>query len=656
MMGMISVGGRAWSGFGRSACAALACAAGLAWAAGAGAFQAPATPAQPPVEQPPAELRTGPVAELDGEAYRVSAFRFEYGRPVAGAPPVEDLVTAAIVELGETAEGFVAPRPGLNIVRVPITQLPDGTYYASGIRAVTTAVVREVFKRKIGGAFATPEPDIAVTTGEDLREGRTDLRIQIWVGVIGEVRTAASGDRQLDGNRINNPAHARIRERSPLQTGGLLQSTELDNYIFRLNRHPGRQVDVAVSAASSDPGAISLDYLVTESKPWRIYLQGNNTGTASTDEWRQRIGFVHNQLTGHDDILRIDFITALFDQANGVSVSYERPIFDDRLRIRPYGSWAEFTAADVGLSGESFEGENWQGGVELAGTVYQDGPLFLDVFGGAQYQNVRVTNTAVNQEGESGFFLPYVGLRLERMTEEATTFAQVQFETNISGIAGTDRNELIEMGRLDVDEDWFSVRWDVEHSFYLEPLINTRAWRGEVSDTRWQTLAHELAFSLRGLTAFNDRLIPSFQQVAGGLFTVRGYPESVVAGDSVVLGTAEYRFHLPRVLKIHEDPATTPLFGQPFRWSPTAPYGRADWDLIFRGFVDAGQSLNARKKGFERDETLIGAGVGVELQFKQNLQIRVDWGFALSEIEAIAGTEGVGSGDNRVHFLATFLY
>jgi hemolysin activation/secretion protein len=50
---------------------------------------------------------------------------------------------------------------------------------------------------------------------------------------------------------------------------------------------------------------------------------------------------------------------------------------------------------------------------------------------------------------------------------------------------------------------------------------------------------------------------------------------------------------------------------------------------------------------------LVGAGVGLEFQFLQNVNLRLDWGFALQDVR---GTESVDSGDSRVHLSATFLY
>ena len=139
--------------------------------------------------------------------------------------------------------------------------------------------------------------------------------------------------------------------------------------------------------------------------------------------------------------------------------------------------------------------------------------------------------------------------------------------------------------------------------------------------------------------------------MVGGLFTVRGYPESVVAGDSIFIGSVEYRFHYPKSRKPQDVEEQRKLFGKPFRWGPEAPYGKADWDLIFKGFLDVGEAIQTDRLSFEQNDTLVGLGVGVELQFKQNATLRLDWGFALSDIENL-----VDSGDNRVHVVFTVLY
>jgi hypothetical protein len=79
---------------------------------------------------------------------------------------------------------------------------------------------------------------------------------------------------------------------------------------------------------------VTLDYLVAENKPWTAYAELSNTGTKQTNEWRERFGFVHNQLTRSDDILRLDYATAGFDRSHAVNVDYSFPILSDRVRAR----------------------------------------------------------------------------------------------------------------------------------------------------------------------------------------------------------------------------------------------------------------------------------------------------------------------------------
>jgi hemolysin activation/secretion protein len=73
--------------------------------------------------------------------------------------------------------------------------------------------------------------------------------------------------------------------------------------------------------------------------------------------------------------------------------------------------------------------------------------------------------------------------------------------------------------------------------------------------------------------------------------------------------------------------------------------------LIFKGFLDVGKTIQKDRLSFEQNDTLVGIGVGAELQFKQNATLRVDWGFALSDVQ-----NEVDSGDNRVHVVFTVLY
>lgn len=602
-------------------------------------------------------------ADPEKPTFLVSAFVLRYAQDHPQLPAIDDLLSRQ-VRLAWRDGGYVEYTPGEEEAFVTIGDVaikPPARFSSRALLTVARAVVDEINRYGIIGVtvspsdaeFAAPE-DGDPEWGKDVRRpGRNAVTLIIRTGVVTELRTIALGERFPGPDRIDNPAHGHIKRNAPVQVyeqddpirRDLLRRDLIERYVFRLNRHPGRRVDIAVSAAQQ-PGGIALDLLVNENKPWMIYGQFSNTGTESTNEWRQRFGFIHNQLTNRDDILSLDYITASFEDSHALIGSYDFPIFEDWLRLKPYASWNDFTASDVGFANERFLGNGYTLGMEISANVYQHRELFVDLFAGTRFQYVEIDNQVVDVKGDDQFFIPNAGVRMERITDVSQTNLEFSFEFNLPGVAGTDEDTLNRLGRINPDDDWLAFQWNFGQSLYLEPLLFSD-W-GDPQSPR-ATLAHEVYVGFRGQYAFDYRLIPNFQQVIGGLYTVRGYPESVVAGDTVLVGNFEYRFHLPQALGL--DPNPSELFGRSFRWKPQQPYGRADWDLILRGFVDVGRVIQSERETFESDETLVGTGVGIEFAYRRNLSVRLDWGVALEELEG-----RVSQGSNRFHFVATLLY
>lgn len=651
-----------------AAIAALVAAAGQAHAQIQRAEPGRAERGQPEIGRPeftpPDPNRDAGTAEADDETPRitVSRLRVRYEQDHPELPSIDDLMQAEVA-LGRVAEGYVAPSPGLEIEMFPLEDIglrPKSKFTSRALEEIAKAVVRRMNELGVVGVRIVPlrtefgEPgETDPAWGRDLRRGQTQLTLLVQVARIEAVRTLAFGERIPEDQRIDSPKHDRIAELSPVQAfeeddperTDVISKQLIDDYVFRLNRHPGRRVDTAISPGQGERG-VTLDYLVSEIKPWYVYFQVSNTGTRQTEEWRERFGFVHNQLTSSDDILSLDYLTASFDKTHAVAGSYERPLWGDWLRGRIYGNWSEFRASDVGAQGQDFEGESYTAGGELAANIYQHRDWFVDAIGGVRFFGVETTNpTLTTQTAEADFLIPNVAVRLERRGETATTDARLGFEFNASDAVDTDVSNF--SGRR--NDDFTLFVWDLYQSFYLEPLIMGDRFG---DPNAGGTLAHEIAVSTRGQYAFDSRLIPNLQQVAGGLYTVRGYPESAVAGDTVALGSVEYRLHLPQALGV--DPTPGMLFGQPFRWQPSQAYGRADWDLVLKAFLDVGRAENSDRLAGEQNETLVGTGVGVDLVFKRNLTLRLDWGVALEEIR----TPGlnVKDGSSRVHFVATILF
>ena len=621
----------------------------------------------------------------DGPVFEITEFRIAYGGVDdpkhalhggdAALPKIPELLELPI-RLGRVADGLVSERPGVESTTVQLgaaSRAAATRYHASAIQSISQQILGLFHRRGLVGVFVAPHPEdilerrsegeggtVVVTLEDRRREGQKFLRIVIWVGVVTEVRTLASGKRTPTEARVNHPAHERIRLGSPVgpavegaaARSGLLRDRELKRYIYGLSRHPSRRVDLALSSAEQ-PGGVVLDYLVSETKPWFAYAQASNTGTQYTRPWRERIGFMHNQFTGRDDTLSLDYVTAGFDETHAVLMSYEAPFFaSPRTRYRVYGSWSKYTASDVGLALSTFEGETWTFGGELLATVLQFERFFVDAVGGVRWEHIEVDDGLLDTHGTAEIFVPYVGLRFERLAETASTWGHVVLEWTESGISHMPRRELEKLGRAEPARDWQIVKFEANQSLFLEPLLNPGGWK-DPGTPGSSTLAHELFFSLRGQRALGDRPIPQHQAVAGGLYTVRGYPESIVAGDSVVVCTTEYRFHVPRVFKPRA-PTKVPLLTGPFRVAPQQVYGRPDWDLVLRGFYDLGRVTQVHNQTFELDDTLQGVGVGVELRVKNHLTVRCDYAVALEDVAT--QSRKVNSGHNRIHTVVTFSF
>lgn len=624
--------------------------------AGLAAGVVPSAPAHAGGWTRAAQAAQEPVA-MNGHLVREVRINFVREHP---QHPSAEQILATTIELVETPDGLSPPTGNTKGRLFKLSELgawPNPKFSDQGLAAIAPAVFRQL---GLVGVYVVPDPgEFGVVDGKvvDKRPSGADyLTLQITTGVAAEVRSVANGDR-LDPEKdtlVNHPIHAWIRTHSPVQPEqegqerrDLLQKGAIEDYAFRLSRRQGRRVDTALSASGTGPGAATLDYMVTENKPWTIFAQLSNTGTRSTSRLREHFGFFHNDLTNHDDLLTVGYQTANFSDAHTLYASYEIPVDSDRrVKLRGYGQWYTYQASQFGFLANEFEGDGWNLGGEVIWNFYQDRDLFLDAVAGATYKNVNADNNIALISGSDNFFVPHARVRLERHRDTGNLDAELGIEFNLGDLAGTDEN-LDALGRTSADSDWVVLKGSVMRSAYLEPLFQGR--KPEPG-----SLAHEIAVGLSGQYAFGNRLIPNETQVAGGLYTVRGYPESVVSGDTAIIATAEYRYHVNRGLSPTANPGE--FLGQPFRYQPQYKYGPTDWELVLKGFVDVGRVINSDKLSFEKDQTLVGAGIGAEAQILRNFTIRADWGFALRDLTDSSGAEIENSGHNELSFVLTVLY
>ncbi|WP_428388962.1 ShlB/FhaC/HecB family hemolysin secretion/activation protein [Mucisphaera sp.] len=605
-------------------------------------------------------LQLAVATAADGPAYPVSRVEVVYEAAHPQHPGLE-VVLGAEVRLTPTPTGYVAERPDDLVDVLTLGELGGArgvSLHASAILMISRTIAESLNDVGLVGVYVAPDEAQFDLFGRDLRgEGDVSLRMVVSTSVAGSFITVAT-DQDGENRRENAEEHAWIPAGSPVrpwdgegERSDLLWVNRLEDYGFRLNRQGGRRVDVAVTAIEDDEGepGVELEYLITEAKPWRVFAQAANTGTEQTDEWRETFGFFHNQLTGRDDQLSLTYSTAGFDESHTLTGSYAAPFERGSLwGYRGTVLYSVYDASEVGLSGANFSGETISGSGEASRQIFQRRDFFVDAFGGVSLQSQETENELAATDIQELFLIPEVGLRAEARRQTESIFGQVSLGWNVPGVNGED---LDNFGRTGADDAWALVRWSGFASFYLEPLLDRAAWE-DPSTPETSTLAHEVVVRFDGQHAMGYRLIPQQQMTVGGMNTVRGYPESTIAGDTVVFGSVEYRLHTPRLLAVSSDPAQLPILGQPFRLAPPRVYGYPDWDLVFKTFLDAGATYNSETAGSDGGDSLLGTGIGVELSVKQTLQVRVDWGIGLKDVDSA----GYSAGSNRFHIQAGVVY
>ena len=604
----------------------------------------------------------------------IEHFEFRYGLQHPALPSLEELNRLGVRLTKEGTVWHPAPANAGEVVK--LGSIPEGSRFdGDALREIAQEVVRWYNVRGLFGvwvSFLDVEATSSGLTDHRPADDRT-ARLVVWASQVAEMRTLARGNRFKTQFSVNNRKHRSIIANSPLPPGktpdapgSLFRKDLLDDYLHGLSQHPGRLVEASIASAG-EPGKVVLDFLVNESKPWQIFSQVTNFGTESTGIWRGRLGFQHNQLTNHDDILNIDAISTPDRKTYGSFLSYRIPVLRPaKLLVRVYGSYGDFLAGDASLQSLRFAGRNWLGGLELTNPLSLPRNWQLVTALGANFNHYQIQsriNTTPLVSGFSNFLVPFLGTTLSRETPGWALSSSLRFDHTVGRFANTNvTNGISALGRIAAEPEWTSLRWTLNGSLYLESLFQ----RSEQA----RFPANEILLRLKGRQLLRGkRLIPHEQEPIGGALSVRGYTESVLAADQFISGSFEYAFHIPRLLKPGEPGK---LFRRDFKWRPAKPGQTPDWDLVVRAFYDyAYRQVTPPKKGnvlsstgelslIDRTVSIAGAGAGVELIVKQNFSLRCDVGRALTELRDDTRPAGqeivVPAGQIRYYISSSFTW
>lgn len=594
-----------------------------------------------------------PKIASDIKTYPVSHIKIEYDQTHPKHIPLEKLEKIEI-RLFEAEDTYYGTDIGLDAKQVYLT---IGRINRTAETLFLSQSAIEEIVRKIYDCFTQsgvhwtiayiPNSEIS-KNGEDLRSD-SDLVIMVSSPIV-EKTTVKFVDPNNPSKEIDNAKLSqKIADKLPLSLpdpstgypGDFINSNVLNNYLHALNRHPERRVDLEIGPTYV-PGQVALDFVVTQKRPFYFYANVNNNVPKAFKRWQESVGFIHTQLTGNDDILKLNASSDSIDKYYSVDASYEAPIGRSlKNRWQIYGNFNRFLSAEFALPQNLFVGTQAIFNAEFISNIAQWGKLFLDVVADLQYRHIHNKGHFLFGSATKNFLLPGVGLKCIQLKRESKIIASLSVQSTMSSLFWDVRKNLDNLGRFDLSPNWGILQAGLYGSFYLEPLFQ--------KSSAVKHLANEIVCVGQLQNAFNQRLIPQLEGILGGLYSIRGYPQSTVSGDNLYMGSFEYRFHLPAALKANPN-ATVKVFGKTLRWAPAQPKGETDWDLIFRAFYDVGETTVNQKKRFERNYLIMGTGLGLELVVWSNIFIRGDWG------RALRSANGIASGNNQFYFSSTIIF
>lgn len=555
--------------------------------------------------------------------------------------PIEEL-EALNVTVGLHDLGYVAPQSHLETISTPLSQIGAefDQYYGSALLSIAKEIVNHFNKRGYVGIFVAIDPKQIHPSGADLRHDKEkSLNLVVSTCRIASIKTVAAGPYVVGKCPINHRVHARIRESCPLvcdpdglsdDPNALLNCKVINDWVYRLNRYPTRIINAEVDGIP-DIGAVDLSLVINEERPWHFYLNAANVGTATTGKILERLGYVNYQLTHHDDTLAIEYATIAFRRMHSVWGYYEAPVYKtERLRLRVDGSFSNFDVIALEILGYRFRGKQWRVGPTLIANVYQYNDFFIDLSLGMFWFHVQSINEILQTDAHNRFLLPTVGLVLDWRRPLQTVYFTASLQKNLDHLAPTKVSTLSQLGRMNVNSTWQLLQFNLIASSYLKMS------EGDIHKQRPHS-PHEVALIAGGQYAFSARLIPQLEGVIGGLYTVRGYPQSCATGDNVYFAQFEYRYHQLFYTGRKEDCCSSFCKNS---------------QLLYRLFLDSGRTAINHILSGEASSTLLGLGGGLEYTFKRNVVLRYDLGMALLD-NPVSGTK---RGTCQSYFSATLLF
>lgn len=386
---------------------------------------------------------------------------------------------------------------------------------------------------------------------QTIRQGA--VHISLMEGKTGKV--------DIRGNRTTREDY--IRDRLDLKEGETANISHINKKLLRFNATNDVQLRISMKAGETYG---TTDYVITAAEPQQYIfgLFSDNAGSKTSGLYRGGVFWQDKSLTGNRDSL---MMTSVFSKGTkSFGASYSSPINTSGTKL------------GVNYSTNS---------VHII-----DGPLEpLDVRGHSYAYSFSLTQPLVTSEkvkSEIGLDYGYQNSKTDFMrmpwVDDTVRGASLFFDQ-------------INYGRTTIFYQRHAYRFGNYNNNISDTMDRFGKYVMNMLCQRVFSAGQTLIVRAEGQLSSSNYLPSAEQFYIGGMYSVRGYTESLLGGDNGVSGSIEYS------LPMSPDKMTSAYF-----------------------FLDAGRVWGANVWG---DESLAGAGFGIKSTIGDHVSLNIGMGFPL---------------------------
>jgi hemolysin activation/secretion protein len=413
------------------------------------------------------------------------------------------------------------------------------------------------------------------------------ITVKIMEGHVGKVT--------ISGNRFLK-AQAVIRD-TDLKQGEILNVVQLQERLRRIGNQSGYYKLKGVLTPGPETSQTDVDLKVAERFPLQISPTFDNQGRPHIGTYRTGIELDHSDLTGHGDHFNARWIAAAGTQI--AAGSYFIPINKYGTQV---GSTFSFSQVDINLH-TSNQPKIIGRAYDYAGVVVQPLNPSRSLISDASL-NFRRINTFFDGQRDPGSTVNIAAMRFGLTFNKADRLGRTYMRLQSSVAPG-----------------WMGA--------------NRKFWKNEMFTTRLVTLPHRNLLILRGHAQLTPDDLPAAEMMQiGGAYSVRGFSEGLLAGDSGYNFGVEHRWPIPGLQRV------SPWLANRVQGASFFDFGNV-W--IHRGnplYVSGLSNMSQRK-------LLMGTGVGFRARVSSMMEGFVDLGWGLTNQGRV---EPNAQPSFRVHF------